>query len=99
MSETAANLPALIKCARTLASRLGLPPPLDDDVARIVDQVLSQHEVFESVRTGLVTKDEAALLVMAHLHSDVFLLARSPSGERPWDDDSLLTAVKIGLFG
>jgi hypothetical protein len=68
-------------------------------VTRVVEELLSQRSVIESVELGLMTRDEAALLVMAHLHSEVLQLAADQSGEPPWDNEPVLTMCKSGLFG
>lgn len=98
MSSGPADTNLLIECARRLAELMGAPAPDEMHVRRTIDNVVEKRGVVESAEMGLITKDEAVSVLLAHFHSDLMSLAAAPTSE-PWNDPALVTAVRRGLFG
>jgi hypothetical protein len=89
-----------VQCARTFAHRIGAPSPDGDAVLKVVRKVVDEREAIDAATAGLITKDEAISLLLAHFHSDLFALAHVRDGDdNPWADRQLLDDVKRGLFG
>jgi hypothetical protein len=98
MSTRPVDTNLLIDCARRFAELMGAPVPDEMHVRRAIDKVVEERRVVESAEMGLMTKDEAVSLLLAHFHSDLMSLAHGPTPE-PWKDPALVIAVKRGLFG
>lgn len=61
------DLPALIACARRLATGAGMAPPPDDATLNRLDEILFRRGQWEAHWMGLTTRNEIVMLVLQHL--------------------------------
>ena len=97
MATPPADIELLVECAMRVARSIGAPPPSRNAVLTVINSVVDDREAVDCARLGLMTRDEAVTLLLAHFHSSLFDLL-GPN-EAAWSDPELLDAVKRGLFG
>ena len=82
-----------------LAKSIGLPPPSRSAVLAVVSTVVDEREALDCAHLGILTRDEAVTLLLAHFQSSLFDFADQKAGVDPWSDPHVVDAVKQGLFG
>ncbi|SET97884.1 hypothetical protein SAMN05443572_104171 [Myxococcus fulvus] len=91
---------ALVGCARQMAVRIGAEGVSDAELAQVIDRVLfGEKDGWACAVEGLISRTEAANLVLAHLESWlVDRTGRDWDAPLPWGQDSLVAEVEQALF-
>jgi hypothetical protein len=94
-----ADVELLVECATSIAKSIGAPPPTRSAVLTVISKVVDEREALDCAHLGIITKDEAVTLLLAHFQSSLFDFCDQKVGADPWSDPHLVDAVKRGLFG
>lgn len=78
-----------------LAGRLRCPVPSPAAIDGALVRAISKHATANTVASGLLTRDEAITLVIAHVQSDAL---RVYHGGAHYDDPALIAAVEAFVF-
>ena len=98
MPRQPADVDALVECATSIARSIGAPPPSRNAVLTVIRTVVDEREALDGERLGILTRDEAVTLLLAHFQSSLFDFSGGNAAD-PWSDPRLFDAVKRGLFG
>jgi hypothetical protein len=99
MPRQPADVELLVECATSVAKSIGAPPPSRSAVLTVISKVVDEREALDTAHLGLITRDEAVKLVLAHFQSSLFDFSGQRTGADPWSDPRVVDAVKRGLFG
>ncbi len=98
MSEQPAAWRLLIEAGRTLAHVLKVEPASEQRILETIEHVLRDREILELVGMGIITREEGANLLLAHLHTRLYHDANGwPEGEPA--AVALVQSVIAGLYG
>lgn len=92
------DMTLLLECAQRFAAMIGAPQPDETRVWQVIKDVIDERGALENAALGLITRDEAAQLLLAHFHSALFMLTKIDPTAEAWDP-SLVDDIKRGLFG
>ncbi|MCP3059622.1 hypothetical protein LXT21_12620 [Myxococcus sp. K38C18041901] len=97
----APDMEALVGCARQMAVRIGAEGVSDAELAQVIQRVLfGEKDGWACAVEGLLTRTEAANLVLAHLES--WLVDRTGwdwDAPLPWGRDTFVAEAEQALFG
>ena len=99
MPRQPADVESLVECATHIANSIGLPPSSRSAVLAVISTIVDEREALDCVHLGIMTRDEAVMLLLAHFQSSLFDFSDQSVGADAWSDPQLLDAVKRGLFG
>lgn len=99
MADHLPNINALTKCASMFAALIGEPEPNEEHVRQVVENITIGRGTLECVSSGVLTKDEAVLQLLAHYHSALFRCKTVDVDHNPWANTELLNLMKQGLLG
>ncbi|AYV14843.1 hypothetical protein AYI86_19155 [Shewanella algae] len=89
---------ALIKCGIEMADIFQLPPPSDELFQRKIQEILVDRESYKGVLTGIITKEEAASLILQHFQTLICHSAGRDEASLTTDWSSLLQKTTLALF-
>ncbi|BCV33643.1 hypothetical protein [Shewanella algae] len=89
---------ALIKCGVEMADIFQLPPPSDELFQRKLQEILVDRENYKGVLTGIITKEEAASLILQHFKTLICHSAGRDEASLTTDWSSLLQKTTQALF-
>jgi hypothetical protein len=99
MRRQPADLELLVECALSVARSIGAPPPTRSAALAVINRVVDERHALDGAYEGIITRDEAVTLLLAHFQSSLFDFYDQKVGADPWSDPELLEAVHRGLFG
>lgn len=97
--KTPLDAESLVQCANRMADLLRVAHPERIEVLRVVEYVVDEREAVAGVEMGIITPEEAVLLLLAHFHSSLFSFAPPEPGRSPWEDMTFLEEVRASLLG
>jgi hypothetical protein len=99
MSRQPADLDLLVDCARKIGLQIGVPAVDERHVREVISKVINGRAALDAAAQGVITREEAATLLLAHYQSDLFAFADAFKDADPWSDPALIDTVKRALFG
>ncbi|NVJ14487.1 hypothetical protein [Myxococcus sp. AM010] len=95
------DIQGLIVCARKVAEVIGSPDVSDAELSRFIESILyGEKEAWVCAGMGLITREETANLLLAHL--ETWLMDRTNKGfpeQGAWDLEVFRPALEEALFG
>jgi hypothetical protein len=89
----------LVNCVANVALLLGVQVPSDERCRAVLEYVLFERGAFRADELGLVTKEEAVFLVMAHVQSELFPETLMEDHGKLWRDPGIMAEFRRGIDG
>jgi hypothetical protein len=97
--EADPDIGLLVGAAMRLAAMVAMAPAPERKIREKINEILYERDTLDAVRRNILTKREAAVLLLDHLLMTIPHISMDLHGADPWSDEELLVTIERGMFG